>query len=119
MRRSQRASPFHCGHFPKGHAPTDYARWWEEGQCYRVQYEEYYEPSPPPHPPAHAHIPPLPLATAPRHTHARAHVHTHTLTHTHAHMHAHVHTLTHHFVRRIPATPGTTYYPAVPRGGLA
>jgi len=38
------ATAFHVGHFPKGHAPTNYRHWWQASEPYRVEYEECYEP---------------------------------------------------------------------------
>jgi len=38
------ASGFHTGHFPVGHAPTDFARWFTSARPYEVAYEESYEP---------------------------------------------------------------------------
>jgi glycosyltransferase-like protein LARGE len=38
------ASPFHVGHFPRGHGPTDAKRWMSADQPYQIQFQEYYEP---------------------------------------------------------------------------
>jgi len=38
------ASGFHIDHFPVGHAPTDFARWFSAGRPYEVAYEENFEP---------------------------------------------------------------------------
>jgi len=41
---SKAASPFHEAHFPKGHAPTDSARWMRAAALFVVDYHDYYEP---------------------------------------------------------------------------
>ena len=38
------ASPFHCGHFASGHAPTDFARWLRAHERYTVDYQTNFEP---------------------------------------------------------------------------
>jgi len=38
------ASGFHVGHFPAGHAPTDYGRWFDAAAPYEVGFEEHFEP---------------------------------------------------------------------------
>ena len=38
------ATPFHPAHFPAGHGPTDYARWWTAEAPYAVAYADGYEP---------------------------------------------------------------------------
>jgi glycosyltransferase-like protein LARGE len=46
----EEASAFHIGHFAKGHASTDYTKWFSTGSkkgvsnAYRVEYSESYEP---------------------------------------------------------------------------
>lgn len=38
------ATPFHCAHFPSGHLPTDFPRWFHSSEPYPVPYEECFEP---------------------------------------------------------------------------
>ena len=38
------ATPFHEGHFPKGHRPTAYPHWWDTSSAYAVDYALCYEP---------------------------------------------------------------------------
>ena len=37
-------SGFHVGHFPKGHAPTNYNKYFTCDSPYEVNYSEGYEP---------------------------------------------------------------------------
>jgi len=38
------ATGFHVGHFPKGHMPTDYSKWFSSETSFSVNYSEGYEP---------------------------------------------------------------------------
>ena len=38
------ASPFHVAHFPAGHGPTDFSRWFASSAPYAVAYEDNFEP---------------------------------------------------------------------------
>mmetsp|Transcript_11300 Transcript_11300/g.21520 ORF Transcript_11300/g.21520 Transcript_11300/m.21520 type:complete len:336 (-) Transcript_11300:161-1168(-) len=38
------ASAFHVGHFPAGHSPTNFDKWFDSEQGYQVSYSDFYEP---------------------------------------------------------------------------
>jgi len=38
------AQGFHTNYYPKGHSPTQYTTWFHATKCYRVKYEENFEP---------------------------------------------------------------------------